>query len=388
MSPDSSTVPGAAVILSANERSSVSVKTKETEKSSFAMRTHSAAKEICEINPIQDPRWEVLVDSHPQASVFHSTKWLKALQCVYGYEPVVISSCPVGDRLTNGLVFCRAKSWLTGRRLVSLPFSDHCEPLINRSDELDDMLLRMERYVDEDKWKYVEIRPVSWEPSSHTRFGRVVKHYLHRLNLSLSSEQLFHNFHKDCVQRKIRRAERENLKYEDGASEELLEKFYRLLVMTRRRQGLPPQPLNWFRGLIAAFGNDLKIRVASKNGVAVASILTLSHKKSIVYKYGSSDAAFNSLGGTALLLWKTIQDGIDRGFEELEMGRSEVGNLGLVAFKERWGASRSIISYWTYPPREAGPPSIWKQRLARHVVSTVPDLALKTVGKLLYKHVG
>ena len=162
----------------------------------------------------------------------------------------------------------------------------------------------------------------------------------------------------------------------------------RLLVMTRRRQGLPPQPLNWFRALIAAFGNDLKIRVASKNGVAVASILTLSHKKSIVYKYGSSDAAFNSLGGTALLLWKTIQDGIDRGFEELEMGRSEVGNLGLVAFKERWGASRSIISYWTYPRRQAGPPSIWKQRLARHVVSTVPDLALKTVGKLLYKHVG
>ena len=388
MSPDSSTATGADVILSANERSSVSVKTKEPEKSSFATRTHSATKEICEIDPIRDPRWEVLVDRHPQASVFHSTKWLKVLQSVYGYEPVVISSCPVGDRLTNGLVFCRAKSWLTGRRLVSLPFSDHCEPLINRSDELDDMLLQMERYVDEDKWKYVEIRPVSWEPSSRTRFARVVKHYLHRLNLSLSSEQLFHSFHKDCVQRKIRRAERENLKYEDGASEELLEKFYRLLVMTRRRQGLPPQPLSWFRGLIAAFGNDLKIRVASKNGAAVASILTLSHKKSIVYKYGSSDAAFNNLGGTAFLLWKTIQEGIDRGFEELEMGRSEVDNLGLVAFKDRWGASRSIISYWTYPRRETGPPSIWKQRLARQVVSTVPDLALKTIGKLLYKHVG
>src|ERR1700733_5819106 len=307
MSPDSWTAIGAAVILSANERSSVSVKTEEgerdsgagaagefpTEKSSFATGNHSAAKEIYEIDPIRDPRWGVLVDSHPQASVFHSTKWLKALQCVYGYEPIVISSCPLGDRLTNGLVFCRVKSWLTGRRLISLPFSDHCEPLIHRSDELDDMLLRMERYVDEDRWKYVEIRPISCEPGSHTRFGRVVKHCLHRLNLGLSSEQLFQNFHKDCIQRKIRRAERENLKYEDGASEELLQKFYRLLVMTRPRQGLPPQPLNWFRGLIAAFGNDLKIRVASKDGAAVASILTLAHKKTMVYKYGASNAAFN-----------------------------------------------------------------------------------------------
>jgi Acetyltransferase (GNAT) domain len=402
MSPNHPMATGAAVISSADERSSVSVKTKErewnsgagaavelpAEKSSFVARKHSVAKEIYEIDPIWDPRWEVLVDTHPQASVFHSSKWLKALQGVYGYEPVVISSCALGDRLTNGLVYCRAKSWLTGRRLVSLPFSDHCEPLISRSDELDDLLLQMERYVDEDKWKYVEIRPISCEPSSHTKFGRTVTHYLHRLNLGLSAEQLFRTFHKDCVQRKIRRAEREHLNYEEGASEALLEKFYRLLVMTRRRQGLPPQPLNWFRGLIAAFGNDLKIRVASKNGVAVATILTLSHKKSIVYKYGCSDAAFNNLGGTALLLWKTIQEGIDRGFEELEMGRSEVGNLGLAAFKERWGASRSVISYWTYPRREAEPPSNWKKRLAQHVVSSVPDLALKTVGKLLYRHVG
>ena len=118
--------------------------------------------------------------------------------------------------------------------------------------------------------------------------------------------------------------------------------------MTRRRQSLPPQPLNWFRALIAAFGKDLKIRVASKDGVAVASILTLSHRKSMVYKYGCSDAAFNNLGGTALLFWKTIQEAKDRGLEEFEMGRSDVDNLGLIAFKERWGASRKLINYWTY----------------------------------------
>ena len=160
-------------------------------------------------------------------------------------------------------------------------------------------------------------------------------------------------------------------------------------MMTRRRQYLPPQPLDWFRGLIAAFGNDLKIRVASKDGVPVASILTLSHKKSMVYKYGCSNVAFSNLGGTALLLWKTIQEAKERGFEELEMGRSDADNLGLVAFKERWGASGKLINYWTYPQMDAtGLPTVWKNRLARHVVSNVPDLALEVVGKFLYKHVG
>ena len=358
------------------------------ETSPLAAKKRPIENEIYEVTPTCDPRWGALVEDHPQASVFHSAKWLSALQTVYGYEPVAITTCPPGGRLTNGLVFCRIRSWVTGRRYVSLPFSDHCEPLLGGSDELDEMLLHMKRYVDKDEWKYIEIRPVSCAPGSRTGFGCLVTYSFHRLDLSLSSEKLFHNFHKDCVQRKIRRAEREKLQYEEGASEDLLQKFYRLLVMTRRRQYLPPQPLAWFRGLIAEFGNDLKIRVASKNGVAVASILTLTHKKSMIYKYGCSNAAFNNLGGTALLFWKTIQEAKDRGFEDLDMGRSDVDNRGLIAFKEHWGADATSISYWTYPKRPERHTTGWKKRLAEQVVSTAPELALETVGRLLYRHIG
>ena len=358
------------------------------EPASLSHEVDEGVADAYELDPLHDPRWGALVDSHPRASVFHSTSWLRALQTVYGYEPVVVTTCPPGARLTNGVVFCRIKSWLTGRRVVSLPFSDHCEPLVDTADEFDYLLVRMRRYVDEDKYKYIEIRPVSCEPSGDTRLGRGITNCFHRLELRPSTGDLMRKFHKDCVQRKIRRAEREKLQYEEGTSEDLLQKFYRLLVMTRRRQFLPPQPLNWFRGLIAAFGKDLKIRVASKDGLAVASILTLSHKKTMVYKYGCSDSAFNQLGGTALLFWETIQEAKDNGFEELEMGRSDVDNTGLIAFKEHWGATGTLIRYWTYPHGSAGLLSNWKTRLARHVVSIVPDRALEAVGKLLYRHIG
>ena len=341
-----------------------------------------------ELDPLCDSRWADFVGRHPRASVFHSPNWLRALRSVYGYDPVLVTTCPPGASLTNGLVFCRVTSWLTGRRFVSLPFSDHCEPLVDRSEELDEMLLHMKRYIDRDRWRYIEIRPVSFQPSGATEFGHLVTYSFHRLDLSLSSEGLFRNFHKDCVQRKIRRAEREKLQYEEGTSEDLLQKFYRLLVMTRRRQYLPPQPLTWFRGLIAAFGNDLKIRVASKNGVAVASILTLSHKKTMIYKYGCSNAAFNNLGGTALLFWKTIQEAKDDGLESLDMGRSDVGNRGLIAFKEHWGSSATPINYWTYPKRPESRSTGWKKSLADKLVSAAPDLALETAGRLLYRHIG
>ena len=343
---------------------------------------------IYEIDPLSDPRWATLVENHPRASVFHSTNWIRALRTVYDYESVAITTCPPGSPLTNGLVFCRIKSWLTGRRLVSLPFSDHCEPLVNNSDELDDLLLHMKRYVDEQKWRYIAIRPVFCAPSDHTKFVKSLKYCFHRLDLAISAKELFHNFHKDCVQRKIRRAERETLRYEEGTSEVLLQKFYNLLVMTRRRQGLPPQPLDWFRGLMAVFGNNLKIRAAYKDDLPVASILTLSHRKSMIYKYGGSHAAFNKLGGMALLFWKTIQEAKGSGLEELDMGRSETDNLGLIAFKEHWGAVGTPLIYWAYPDRPARPSGAWQTGLAKRIVSSTPDLVLEAIGRLLYRHAG
>ena len=86
---------------------------------------------VYEIDPLQDQRWNELVHKHPHGSVFHSASWLEALRSTYGYDPVVISTSAPYKPLTNGLVFCRVKSWLTGHRFVSAPFSDHCEPLVS-----------------------------------------------------------------------------------------------------------------------------------------------------------------------------------------------------------------------------------------------------------------
>jgi CelD/BcsL family acetyltransferase involved in cellulose biosynthesis len=354
-----------------------------------SLRMEHSVAAAYEIDPLSDPRWAALIQSHPRSSVFHSTSWLKALQAVYGYEPVVITTCAPAANLTNGLVFCRVKSWLTGRRLVSLPFSDHCEALVDSPDELDSMLLHMTRDLDKSGWQYLEIRPLSHRPGTDTGLGESLTYQFHRLDLRKSTQDLFRSFHKDCVQRKIRRAEREELKYEEGNSEALLQKFYRLLVATRRRQFLPPQPFAWFRGLVAAFGNDLKIRVASKGDLPVASILTLSHKKCVVYKYGGSVASLNKLGGMPFLFWKTIQEAKDKGLEELDLGRSDTDNPGLIAFKEHWGTVRTTLSYWRYPaPSPQVPRSARQKNLAHRLVQAAPDLALEAVGTLLYRHIG
>jgi lipid II:glycine glycyltransferase (peptidoglycan interpeptide bridge formation enzyme) len=210
----------------------------------------------------------------------------------------------------------------------------------------------------------------------------------HCLNLSKSANELFHSFHKDCVQRKIRRAERENLHYEEGTSEALIQTFYELLVITRRRQYLPLQPISWFRGLIAAFGQDLKIRVVSKDDKPAAGILTLTHKNAMVYKYGCSDARFHSTGGVPFLLWNAIQEAKAKGYEYFDMGRSDKTNSGLISFKKRWGAITTELHYWTYPRRSREQLSERQKDILRRLVPLTPAFALKAVGNLFYGQAG
>jgi CelD/BcsL family acetyltransferase involved in cellulose biosynthesis len=345
-------------------------------------------RQVFELNPLLDPRWQTFVNSHPDASVFHQVEWLRALEACYGYAAVALTLSPPGSPLENGLVLCEVRSRLTGNRLVSVPFSDHCEPLINDLEELELFVENLAERIEKSGWKYFELRPILHTPNDKTNLEISQNYYFHRLDLRPSEQTLFKTFHKDCVQRKIRRAEREALRYEEGTSETLLQHFYKLMITTRRRQGLPPQPLSWFRSLVTSMGKNTQIRVAFKAETPVASILTLTTKRSLVYKYGCSDSRFSNLGGTPLLFWSAIQQAKANGLEELDMGRSDIANTGLMTFKEHWGAKRSAVNYWRYPLKSASSNPERFIRYAKKLISVAPDQALAMLGNLLYRHVG
>lgn len=341
------------------------------------------------LDPLSDPRWPEFLERHPTAGVFHTPRWLATLRRTYGYEPVAYTTSPPGAQLANGVVFCRIHSWLTGRRLVSLPFSDHNEPLAAADDDVHYLLDALRSDLRHENWKYIEIRPLRGSRVRLAGFHESDVFYLHRLNLRPGLDEIFRSLHKDCTQRKIRRAEREALTYEEGNSEALLAKFYRLLLMTCRRKHLPPQPLAWFRHLIDSMGHSLKIYVASKDGHPAASIITLSFKGSLVYKYGCSDARFNRLGGTQSLLWKAIQNAKYMGLHEFDLGRSDLHTPGLVTFKDRWGTTRTMIHYLrcsSSPTSSLRTPEA--TRIARKLFSRMPDRFLIAAGRMLYRHIG
>jgi hypothetical protein len=333
------------------------------------------------IDPIIDSRWAAFVDHHASSSVFHTPAWLRALHRTYGFVPLILTTCPPGQKLINGISFCRINSVLTGRRLVSLPFSDHCQPLACPED-MEILLPILMDTLDRDRLKYVELRPFA--ALMPTEFARSQHYYFHLLDLRPPLDAIFRKLHNDCIRRKIRRAEREGLTSDAGRSYKLIEEFFNLQVATRRRFGLPPQPRKWFMNLVDAMGENVTIRVARFQGRPVASILMLRHKQTAIYKYGCSDANDSNRGGTQLLLWQAIEDAKSEGMEAMDLGRSDIDDVGLITFKERWGAERRDLEYLRYPAHHYQ--TVRKSSVSGRIMARLPNHALIAIGRLFYRH--
>ena len=345
------------------------------------------------IQPLEDPRWAQFLARHPHSSIFHTPEWLEALRRTFGYEPIAITTSPSAVNLTNAAVFCGVESWLTGRRLVSLPFSDHCDVLTDNVTNLATIAPALKEQLHRQNLRYIEIRPRNasstsiLEPSSYP-------YCLHLIDLRPSLDTLFRNCHKNSTQRKIRRAEREGLTYREGRSDFLLNSFYYLMLLTRRRQMALPQPRRWFQSLIKGFGEALKIRVAFTDKQPIAAILTLRYKDTLVYKYGCSDAEYHRMGGVHLLFWKSIQEAKRDGLAVFDLGRSEWAHTGLIAFKDRWGASRSTLTYLRIVnagnSNGAFAPigTDWKGRTARSLLGHLPQRVVQAAGNLMSRHTG
>ncbi len=356
-------------------------------------RARCTRQSVHRFNPIEDHRWPELVERHPRASVFHSVAWLRALQSTYGYKPVGFTWSSPAEQLQDAVLFCEVDSWITGRRLVSLPFSDHCDSLVQDTQNSAPLLSAVQTTASERPWRYLEVRSLDCDEMVGPDWHTSANYCFHRLDLRPALSTLFRNFHQSSTQRKIRRAEREGLTYLEASDGTLLDQFYRLLIITRKRHHIPPQPRDWFASLLHNFGDALKIRLAFKGDRAVAGMLTIRHKDTLFYKYGGSDARYHKLGAMHLLYWNAIQDAKNQGLAALDLGRSDAGQAGLITFKSRWGAELRPLNYHRFSTsgnsvHAFDPAGGIKMLAIKRLCSLAPAFLLPSIGNLLYKHIG
>src|SRR5262249_33605046 len=107
--------------------------------------------------PLTSPDWNTHLLTSASAALFHTTHWLRVLHESYGYRPYYFA-CFQDKQLTALLSFMEVKSWLTGTRGVSLPFTDYCEPIVDGATASPALLAPVLRTAHQRRWKFLEMR--------------------------------------------------------------------------------------------------------------------------------------------------------------------------------------------------------------------------------------
>ncbi|MFA6563350.1 MAG: GNAT family N-acetyltransferase [Verrucomicrobiia bacterium] len=337
------------------------------------------------VNPLEESGWDAALKLHPASSIFHSAAWARVLQATYGYTPVYFTLRESGS-LRALLPLMEVDSWLTGKRGVSLPFTDDCEPLCSDDVALTGMLQKVMEYGAERNWRYLECRGgkefFAGAPASTAFYG-------HRLILTGGEEAVFAKV-ESAVRRAIRKAEKGGISIEFGQSLDAMRTFYELHCKTRNRHGLPPQPFRFFQNIhdyILAQNHGFVV-LARYQQVPVASAVYFHWGKNAIYKYGASDETFQNLRANNLVMWEAIKWYGRNSYRQLHFGRTSLINQGLRRFKLGWGTEEHSIEYVRYDMRKNGFVTVkdgssgWHS----HVFNALPGSLSRFVGTMLYKH--
>ena len=184
--------------------------------------------------------WDNLLLSSGKGSIFHTSAWAKVLHESYNYKPLyftVISN----TKIKTLIPIMEVNSLLTGKRGVSLPFTDVCEPIISKDLPLEEVINFIIRYGRKSQWKYMELRiggKLEGIEVSKTYFNHV-------LRLDNNENKIFSRFRKS-TKGNIKKAINKGVKIEFCNSLDSIKNFYKLHCRTRKKHGLPPQPWSFF----------------------------------------------------------------------------------------------------------------------------------------------
>lgn len=340
------------------------------------------------INPLNYNQWNEHLLDYPESTFFHTANWAKVLQKTYDYNPVYFVSIKNG-RLAGLLPVMEIKSLLTGKRGVSLPFTDNVAAIFENKQPFEEALKKLRHYGTESSWKTLELRGAdnflsSVEPSA--------SYYFHHLKLSGTENELFSNL-RDSTKRNIKKSIKSGVKVRISTSQDALNYFYLLNRLTRKKHGLPPQPFAFFENIYKyVLSEKLGIIVtAFYQEIPIASAVFFHFGKTVIYKYGSSDHKYQHLRANNLVMWRAICWYLRFGYEELWFGRTAKDNHGLRQFKSGWGGEEKIIKYYKFDFNKnefISNSFIQPSKLTSTVFSKTPVFLLNGIGKILYKHIG
>jgi len=341
------------------------------------------------INPLTEPEWNNRLPEHRGATVFHSVQWARVLAEAYGYRPQY-ALFREGQRVVAMVPIMEVRSLWTGRRGVCLPFSDECAPLVADGVAVQTLAEPIREFGVSQRWDYFELRgnAEAVHPAAETALF-----VTHRLVLDATEESQTRKL-RDSTRRNIQRAVREGVEIQHLQSLDAIHAFYSLHCRTRRRHGLPPQPLRFFQ-LIHKHLIDAGlgfVSLARFKGKWIAGSVFLQFGSHAIYKFGASDPLYQHLRANNLVMWQGICRLQKEKISRLSLGRSEKDDEGLLQFKRGWGGEEVALSYYRIGCSKGSIRMNLQGSnaggISNRIMRRLPIPLLRLMGGVMYRHVG
>ena len=339
--------------------------------------------QVVSLNPLTDDCWEEFVEECDDAAPFHSRDWLGVLADAYGFEFSALCYCDSRGKLTAGIPFANVAGLTGKQRRICLPFTDRCGPIGSRR-EFGEYILPYAIA----SWEAEGINQAEIRETLGSEVGESDRFLGHQLVLEGNPQAAYRQISSSC-KRAIKKAGKNGLKAVISADREMLEKFYDLHVLTRRKLGVPVQPKRFVDAIFERWVAKGRawFSVVLRGEETIAAGLFLANRNQVIYKYGASDPRWLACRPNNLMMWKAIEHTCELGIGIFDFGRTDLHHEGLRRFKQSWGSREFEFSCYNWPEfRGSGMMRQVLGTMMPSVIRNSPKIVTRLVGEALYRY--
>lgn len=342
---------------------------------------------IITVDPRTDARWQALVHQYP-SSVFHSAEWMRVLTDTYGFDIQAHLVVDAEGAPQAGLPFCRISD-LRGERIVSLPFCDYLDPLVENAEQ---WKLLLDPLVAEGLPVILRClhNPV---PLASGRLHEFKRARWHGIDLRPDLDALWRSLN-GAARRAIKKAEQNQLRIVVAEDPSMMRAFFEMHLRVRKyKYRLVAQPYRFFESIWQHFMEPQKgmVLLALQGDEAVAGIVFLRWRDTLFYKFNASTLGNLSYRPNDLLVWTGIQQAKAQGLQRFDFGLSDWDQAGLLQYKRKFASEERTIHFLEYDPDSSAAPyarqarTLLPQLTDLFTDETVPDDITEKAGGALYR---
>lgn len=320
--------------------------------------------------------------------VTHTSAWTRVIEKSFphmnGY--IISDNQKIGSE-NSFLPVYKIKKPFNKVSWLSIPYASISDPVLNSKRSAETFLRKIVSHS-EIKNSNIEIRTLN-KLGKPEFFTECTEYANHQIKLNGENElELFRRFHRTAVQVHIRKAIESGIVLKTGSSITDVKEFYRVYVLMRRDQGLPPQPFTFFQNM----WNELyptgmvELLLAEMDGKVFSGLWNLKNNWLYSFEYLARAGDGDKLRCAHFLYWHGIRRALQSGTKIVSFARTSLRNKGLDLFKRRWGTE--VVPYYDliYPSVEIKHrEDQFLYKLVKSYAKILPVPLFRFLGNLIYK---